>query len=229
MSEDQAGEKMPDIKKRVMGEIKSKKIRMCSHAEILAKKLGMEGAIVASILLGALIISIIFYIFEKTKVLRFFFLGMPGLKVILMTIPYGYITVFAAALILTLYLASKLDLCYETRISSSYITLLLLGATCIIGIIFITMGVHNYFKDLAKNKAPRGTYIYGRVENFSGDNVKVEEEDGRVVNLKLSKKSQKLMEEEGVTGGRYLRAVGTRNPKNSNEFRAEEILCCDED
>jgi len=80
-----------DIKERVMGEIKKKKIGIIGRYVVLAEKIGMEGAIAASLLAGAFIISLIFYIFKKTKVLKFFSLGIPGLKVILATIPFGYV------------------------------------------------------------------------------------------------------------------------------------------
>ena len=55
-----------DMKNRVMGEIKSKKICMASRRSLFAKKLGLECAMVASLLAGAFIISLAFYILSTS-------------------------------------------------------------------------------------------------------------------------------------------------------------------
>jgi hypothetical protein len=226
MSEEQPNK--IDIKEKVMGEIKKKKICMASQRSVLAKKLGMEGVIVADLLAGALVISLVFYIFKKTKMLKFFSLGIPGLKVILSTVPYGYIALFAAMMLLALYLANKLDLCYETKLPYNILTLTFLGLVAIVGIIFILFGAHQYFENITENKIPREKAISGRVENFTEDSVTIEEENGDLVKVKLGKDINSKEEFEN-NQGRYLRAVGVRDPHDGHYFQAESILCCDSD
>jgi hypothetical protein len=228
MSEEKLKKTGTDMKAKVMSEIRKKKIGITSHSRIVAEKLGMEGIIAADILTGAFIISIVFYIFKKTKVLKFLSLGVPGLKVILLTIPYGYIAVLAGAVLLAFYLISKLDLCYETKCSHNFIIFTLFGSIFIIGMIFIAAGVHEYFESLTKNKMPKERSIIGKIDQVDEGGVTLEEEDGQMVKVKFGKNIKLDNNFEGIRG-KYLRAVGERDSKNVHYFRAESVLCCDED
>jgi hypothetical protein len=217
-----------DMKNRVMGEIKSKKICMASHGSLLAKKLGLECAMVASLLAGAFIVSLVFYVLKKTKVLKFLSLGFPGLKVFLLTIPYGYVALFVGLLILVLYISNKLDLSYETKISTGSLYVLMTATIFFLVLIFIMIGIHEYFSEIVSRKIPRESAISGKVEEFSGDSLVIEEEDGQMVRIKLGRNVHFDGDFEGMRG-KYLRAIGERDPKDGNYFQAENILCCDND
>lgn len=228
MSEQQLVEKSEDIKSRVMGEIRKKKICMAGHGEILAKKLGLECAIVASLLAGAFVFSLIFYVLKKTKILKFLLMGSPGLKVFFLSVPYGYLVAFIGAVILALYFSNKLDLSYQTKISSNLIKLILLFATVVLVVIFILADAHRLFGEPANMRIPKEMAIDGKIMEFSPEKIIVEEEDGRVVELKPEKKIGSDLKAEEILG-KHLQAVGVRDPKDDHFFDAQEILCCDND
>jgi hypothetical protein len=217
-----------DMKERVMGEIKSKKICMSSSRSIFARKLGLECAMVISLLAGAFIISLAFFILKKTKILKFLTLGFPGLKVFLLAIPYGYLALFIGIVIVAIYISNKLDLSYESKMSETFLYFLMLGAILFLVIIFIMIGIHEYFGEISKNRIPRESAISGRIEAISGDMLTVKEEDGQFVEIKLGKNVH-IDEDFNEIRGKYLRAVGVRDPKNIHYFRAESVLCCDND
>lgn len=217
-----------DVKNRVMDEIRSKKICMESHRSLLAKKLGLECAMVASLLAGAFIASLVFYVFKKTKVLKFLSLGFPGLKVFLLTLPYGYIAFLIGLLIVILYIFNKLDLSYETRIPAASLYLLIFVAGVFLVWMFIAADIHKYFSEIFPERLPRGNAISGKVEEFSEDDLTIVEEDGQIVRVRPNKDFYFNKKSENIKG-KYLRAVGERNPKDGNYFQAENILCCDDE
>jgi len=228
MDDEQPKKAEVNMKARVMGEIKSKKICMSSSRSIFARKLGLECAMVMSLLAGAFIISLAFYILKKTKILKFLTLGFPGLKVFLLAIPYGYIALFIGIVILVLYISSKLDLSYEAKISETLLYFLMLGAIFVLVIIFVMIGVHEYFGEISKNRIPRESAISGRIESVFGDVLTVEEEDGQLIEIKLGKNTHIDEDFENIRG-KYIRAVGVRDPKDAHFFKAENVLCCDND
>lgn len=217
-----------NIKERVMGEIKSKKICMSSSGSIFARKLGLECAMVISLLAGAFIISLAFYILKKTKILKFLTLGFPGLKVFFLSIPYGYIALFIGIVIVAIYISNKLDLSYETRISETFLYFLMLGAILVLVVVFIMIGIHEYFGEISKNRIPKESAISGRIESVSGDMLTVEEDDGQFVEIKLGKDAHIDGDFKDIKG-KYIRAVGVRDPKDIHLFKAENVLCCDND
>jgi len=217
-----------NMKERVMGEIKSKKICMSGPGTLLAKKLGLECAMAAGFLAGAFVIALVFYILKKTKILKFLTLGIPGLKVFLLSIPYGYIALFIGIVILVFYIFNKLDLSYETKIAEKYLYFLMVGAIFILVIVFILIGVHEYFGEISKNRIPRESAISGRIESVFGDVLTIQEDDGQLVEIRLGKKVHMDENFENIRG-KYMRAVGVRDPKDMHFFRAENVLCCDND
>lgn len=217
-----------DVKNRVMDEIRNKKICMESHKSLRAKKLGLECAMVTSLLAGAFIASLVFYVLKKTKVLKFLSLGFPGLKVFLLTLPYGYIAFLIGLLIVILYIFNKLDLSYETKISTTSLYLLIFIAGVFLVWIFIVADVHKYFIEIFPRRIPRENAISGKVEEFSEDDLIIVEEDGQIVRVRPNKDFRLNKRSEDVKG-KYLRAVGERNPKDVNYFQAENILCCDDE
>jgi|WetSurMetagenome_2_1015567.scaffolds.fasta_scaffold339048_1 hypothetical protein len=228
MSDEQPKKAGVNMKERVMGEIKSKKICMSSSGSIFARKLGLECAMVMSLLAGAFIISLAFYILKKTKILKFLTLGFPGLKVFLLSIPYGYVALFVGIIIVAIYISNKLDLSYETKISETFLYFLMLGAILILVIVFIMIGIHEYFGEISKNRIPKESAISGRIEEISGDILTVEEEDGQFVEIRLGKNVHVDEDFEDIKG-KYIRAVGVRDPKDIHLFKAENVLCCDND
>lgn len=217
-----------DLKNKVMGEIKKKKIKIICPSVILAKKLGLEGALVFSIIWGALLVSIFLYFLKKTKLIKFIGLGFPGLKVFLTTIPYDYIALFILAMITAIYFANKLDLSYERRIPDNFFALFFLTASILVGMFFVLMGFHEVVKGWSKNSIPRDSAIVGRIMDSSPGEVIIQEEDGKLVKVEL-KKGVDFSSGDVDIKGKFMRAVGDRNKKDDSYFNAESVLCCDDD
>jgi hypothetical protein len=228
MSGEKLGKDRSDVKSKVMGEIRKKKIRMTCHAAILAKKLGLESAMLGSLIFGALLISVFFYFFKKTKLIKFVNLGVPGLKVLLTTIPYDYIVLFIVSIILAVYLANKLDLSYENKVSGNILAIFFLMASIILGVFFILAGFHETVKGWSKNKIPRDNAVWGKVLEISPKEVTIQDENGDLVRVEL-KRSVDMKKIGTNEKGRYMRAVGDRDKNDSSFFHAENVLCCDDD
>jgi hypothetical protein len=104
----------------------------------------------------------------------------------------------------------------------------MLGAIFILVIIFIMIGIHEYFGEISKNRISKESAISGRIESVSGDILTVEEDDGQFVEMKLGKNARFDEDFENIRG-KYIRAVGIRDPKDMHLFKAENVLCCDDD
>lgn len=217
-----------DVKNKVMGEIKKKKIKITCPSMILAKKLGLEGGLVFSIICGALLVSIFLYFLKKTKLLKFIGLGFPGLKVFLATIPYDYIILFILSVIVAIYFANKLDLSYERSIPDNFFTLIFLTASIVVGLFFVFVGVHETVKGWSKNKIPRDIAIEGRIVDFSPGEFVVQEENGELVKIELGKEVD-FDDWDNNVRGKVIRAVGNRDRERPSCFNANSILCCDDD
>ncbi|HRZ95547.1 MAG TPA: hypothetical protein P5262_03200 [Candidatus Moranbacteria bacterium] len=229
MEEEQLKKSQIDMKSRVMNEIKKKRICISSPSAVLAKKLGLECAMVAGLLGGAFLMSIFFFVLKKTGVMKFLLLGFPGLKVFLLTIPYGKVALFIGILMLTLYFSKKLDLCYQTGMSPNLIILALVGVVVFLMVVFILADIYKLmFKGLGISKIPKEIAIDGRIKSISLEKIVIEEEDGQIVELKLDGSARIDGKAEDILG-KHLRAVGIRDPQNSRFFHAQNVLCCDND
>lgn len=228
MENDNLEKNCSDLKNKVMGEIKKKKIKMSCPSAILAKKLGLEGGLIFSIICGALLVSIFLYFLKKTRLIRFVELGFPGLKIFLSTIPYDYIALFILVMIAAIYFANKLDLSYERKIPDNLFTSIFLAASIIVGLFFVFLGVHEAIKGWSKNRIPRESAIVGRVVDFSPGEFIIQEEDGELVKVELRREAGFDNGDIDIRG-KFMRAVGDRDKKNPSYFDAESILCCDDD
>lgn len=217
-----------DMKSRVMGEIKKKQICITCPSMVFAKKMGLESALVFSIIWGALMISIFLYFLEKTKLFKFIGLGFPGLKIFLTTIPYDYIALFILSMIAAIYFANKLDLSYERKIPDNLFVLVFVLASILVGMFFVAMGFHEIVKGWSKNDIPHDSAIVGRIIDFSPKEIIVQEEDGNIVKIEM-KKGVDFYNKDIDFKGKIMRAVGDRDEKNEGYFNAEDVLCCDND
>ena len=218
----------PDVKNKVMEQIKEKKVTIVCPAVILAKKIGMEGALAGSLLWGGFLVSAFLYFLGKTHLLKFTNLGVPGIKAFLSEIPYNYVALFFLSLILAIYLAGKMDLCYEGKIPSFSIAPLLFAGSVLAGIVFFFLGINDFFGEWEKGTLPRKNIIWGRVLEMNPGEVIIKEEDGRIVKVEM-KKYENPEETWPDARGKFLRAVGERKEDNLEFFHAESVLCCDED
>jgi hypothetical protein len=217
-----------DVKDSVMKRIKEKQVKMKCASFFLAEKMGLQGALIASLVVGALIISITFHFLDKTKLFRFSSLGFPGLRVIFLTIPYDYLVLFFLVLILAIYFAKKLDIPCRENITFERIFVYFFLASFLVGLFFITLGMHKFVKGWSTNKIPRHMSIHGKIVEVTSEEVFVEDDDGRLTELIFDKKDLSPSKKDYIQG-MFLRAVGNRDKNNETFFHVEGVLCCDED
>jgi hypothetical protein len=220
-------EKKDIIKEKVMQKIKTGKIKMRSRFIFIAEKLGLESALAAAIIFGALFVSILFYFLKKTGVLKFLSLGIPGLKIFLLTLPYDYIAILIISIILAIYFANQIELFCGKCTHTDFFAVCFFSISLILGIFFGAIGVGEYLKGWSKKDIPRESAIHGKVKNFSEKEVLVEDEDGNMIKIFLE--TSESIKKEKYEAEKILRAIGIRDKDDDNLFHAQVIRCCDED
>jgi hypothetical protein len=218
----------PDLKEKVMKEIRRKNVRIICPAAVLARKIGTRGALAASLVWGGFFLSAFLYFLEKTRLFKFLELGIPGFKVFFSEIPYGYLALFFLAFIAAAYFAGKMDLCYEEGIPSFSILPLFFAGSVLVGIVILSLGINKFFQKDDEMMVRGENMIWGRVLEMNPREVIIKEEDGRIVKVEI-KKYENPGETWPDARGKFLRAVGERKENNLEYFRAESVLCCDED
>jgi hypothetical protein len=219
-------EKNHSVKEKVMESVRNKKVTMRSHFAFMLEKLGLESALAGAIIFGALFVSILFYFFKKTGILKFLSLGVPGLKIFLLALPYDYIALVIFFIILAIYFANQIELFCGNCTRTDYFALYFFAGSLLLGILFGIIGVGEYFQGWSQKNVPRESAICGKIQNFSQGEVLVEDERGETVRVFLT--SPEMKENEYETG-KILRAIGTRDTEDDNLFHAEVMRCCDED
>ena len=212
-----------DVRKKVMDKIRGEGIKIRSPFYFVAQKLGLESALILSVVGGAFLVSVLLYFLKKTKLLKFLVFGWPGLKIFLLTLPYDYIALFIITVLLANYIVKKLDLSVKKIISVNIIVIFLFLVSVFLGTFFAVIGMEQIARGWSHNRIPRATSISGRVIDFSDQNVMVEEENGEETRVIFVPKG-----EPGYTKGKFLRALGQRDLDDENVFHAEDVDCCDD-
>lgn len=215
-----------DFSGLIMKKIKKKDVKMKRAYVFFLEKLGLESALVFFIIFSAFIISVIFNFLDSTKLLEFSSLGMPGLKIIFLTIPYGFIALLIAALFLSIYLAKKLDIPCRKNITCNRIFVYFLLVSFLIGIFFIISGVHKTIGNWSISKMPCDASVYGKVRKITPQEVTVESEEGDLVELVFDN-DELASEKEKCVAGKFLRAVGKKDANSGILLHAQKMLCCD--
>lgn len=228
LEKDGSNDPKANVKEKVLRSIKEKGIKIRSPFVILAEKLGLESALAAFVIFGALLVSIFFYFLKKTGVIKFLSLGMPGVKVFLLSLPYDYIALFIITLILAIYIAQKISFFCGDCSGYDRLASYLFFGTLIIGMIFAGIGVGDFIKGWSKKKIPHEFAIHGRIYDFSGNEVIIEEDGDGLVTIYFEDNRGNLENRE-IMLGKYLRATGMRDLEDHNIFHAYRIRCCDDD
>lgn len=218
----------PGIKERVMRKIKERHLKITRRWVFLAKKLNLESGLILSFLLGALLVSLTLYFFEETKLSRFLSLGWPGFKVFFLSLPYGYIILFGAAVLAAIYLAEKLNLPCQINTACHIIALYFLAAVIVLGIVFVFLGINKIIRGW-HNEIVRDRAVYGRIKEITEEGVLLEDRDGHLIKIIMGKNLPSTEKELKYEEGRFLRAVGARDRDDDSFFHAQRVRCCDDD
>lgn len=225
MNNENSDKEAVDIKSRVMADIKRKRIRMRSHFVFVAEKLGLEGALLLAVILGAVFVSLLFYFIARIRLEKFLTLGFPGVKVFFATLPYDYIIFFVLAVALAIYFANQIELfCGKCSRTDAFAVWFFLGAL-ILGIFFGVLGIGSFLGGWSKNKIPHDRAIHGQIQTFTEDEVMVISEDGEMIRIF----SPVPPMPDPYIPNKFLRAVGYRDQFDPMIFHAERVRCCDDD
>lgn len=218
------------MKHRVMQKIREEKIRMRHPFVFMAHKLGLQSILALAIVASALILNIFLYFLKKTGVLKFLSLGWPGLKVILITLPYDYIVLFIITILLANFIIHKFDLSRGISMNSNVSVVFLLAVTLLLSSFFAVNGIEDIAKGWSKNKIPNDVAISGKILDYSNNQVVIQENDGSITKVNLDAETNQIFSQEsGYVRGKFLRAIGGRYENSADEFHAQEVECCDED
>lgn len=216
-----------DIKNKVMEKIKAEDIKMKNPLIFLAEKIGLQSVLLASILCGAFIVAVILYILKKIGTLQFLKLGVPGLKVILLSAPYDYIALLLFTVILGTYIIHLLDFSRGIRNYFNAPALALLVVTVFIGAFFAIMGGEQFLRGLYENRSvSKEIAVTGKVLSAASGEVTIQEEDGKLEKIVFNN-GNSFPYTPDYAVGKILRAVGQQDPKNPGYFHAQDINCCE--
>jgi len=216
-----------DIKEKIMKDIKNKRIKIKSPFIFMAQKLGLESALATTIIAGALLVSVIFYFLKKTGILKFLNLGVAGLKIFILSLPYDFIALFIITIILAIYLANKIKLSRGQYLRADFFAVYFFLITLALGLFFGIMGVGRFSKNWIKNTLPRDEAIQGRIKVFSNKKVVIEDDNGNTANVFINELNPARLKINYVPG-KILRAIGWRDKQDDNLFHAQKIRCCDD-
>ena len=218
------------MKNKVMQEIRNKKVKMHHPFVFLAKKLGLQSILALTIVICALLLNIFLYFLKKTGVMKFLALGWPGLKIVLLTLPYDYIILFIITLILANFIIHKFDLSHGISMNSNVSVVALLAVTILLSSFFAVNGIEDMVRGWSKNKVPSDVAISGKILDFSNDKIIIQEGSGMTTTVILDRGTTEVFSEgSGYVKGKFLRAIGNRYRNSDAQFHAEEVECCDAD
>lgn len=221
----------PDFKKSVVDKINRKRIKIRSPFVFLAEKIGLESVLAATIIFGAIIVSIFLLFLERSKIHKFIQFGWPGIKVFFYALPYDYIALFILAIALAFYLTRKIMFIYcKFNVSCNKLGISFILATILLGLLMVAIGLDHVFGGWSKNKIPEDVAISGKIINldFSKNEVVLLDNSNNMVKLLISPDT-KLTSENKLIKGKYIQAVGRRDQEGDNyHFHAYQVSCCDE-
>lgn len=233
MGKKESNEFSLDMKEKIMGEIRKKRIKMKSPTVFLAEKLGIESALLMLVVLGAFLFGVFLFFIKKTGLIKFMNFGFAGLKIFFMTIPYDYLALFLVSIVLATYLARRLDspFCSFRNISCDKLIMALLAISLLLGAFFAFLGAEVFLKGWSKNKLPKEMAVYGKIKEISGNKIFLEDEYSNYGLIELVIGSDTVfLKRPDFAKGKFLRATGRRDKEGETyHFHAEKVLCCDED
>jgi len=219
------------MKDEIMQKIKNEKIQMRPASLFLAQKLGLQSVLALMILASALLLNIFLYFLKKTGLLKFMIFGWPGLKIVLLTLPYDYIALFIVTIILANYIIHQFDLSRGISMNSNVAVLALLSVTFLLGSFFAFNGIESALRGWSKNAIPADMAVSGRLIEYSDKYAIIQDETGRIRFLDFGNvmNVENLPNQKRYEKNKVLRAVGKQDAKDEKRFHAELVDCCDEE
>lgn len=215
------------LEEKIMRKIKEGKVKLRSRYIFLAKKLGLGGGVVLSVILAILFINLAFFALKISGNLEFLSLGRIGFLAFLESFPYQWIIIGLIFFITASALLSRYDISYKK--SFKVLLTILLLIVFIGGIVLAMSGINERIEDkVTKGKIPflqpfyrkRGMWrngIVGRIIKIQGSILTIEIPDDNQVRVQLTSDTR-LLSGPGLQVGDYIRAVGKWDKDNFKVF-----------
>lgn len=217
-----------NIKKAVMSKINCGKIRMKSSRFFVFEKVGFLLICAVSFLGGIILAGTIVFFIKNTRILKFFGLGFSGIKIFLFSLPLGYFFLLIGFIFLAIFFAGKFYFLCGKCFRPGMIAIYFFGFAVILGGFWGFSQEKMFLKyDLEENETFQKEAIYGRISEFSGEKIIIQNEAGEKISVVPQEKFFRISEIYSQKG-KYLRAVGERKKDQENLFYAKKIICCDE-
>jgi len=208
-----------------MQKIKDQKIRMRPASVLLAQKLGWQSVLALSIMASALLLNIFLYFLKKTGVMKFMAFGWPGLKIVLLTLPYDYIALFIVTIVLANFIIQKFDLSRGIRMDSNIAALALLSVVLLLSSFFAVAGVDDAMQGWSKNTIPGDIAVAGKVIGSYGSQVVIRDCDGaiRTLNFEDIKNPSQSPLNRKYEENEIIWAIGKQDKEAEGEFHVEIV------
>lgn len=219
---------MLSVKNRVMDNIKEKKIKMKRPWVFAVEKFGLESAVMVALICATLLVSLIFYFFKTTALFEYLALGPLGVRVFFGALPYNYIVLFVLIVLIAVWLANRWEVFQGRSERTDFFAVLFFGLAVVLGIALSVLGIGRYLHGWDRQSVSGGDAVQGRIVAASGETILVRDDNGKFMTVFFA--GGRSAERSTVfKPGKFLQAVGARDPENQSDFYAQRILCCQND
>lgn len=135
----------PDIRDRVMSEIKTKKIKMNKPLFFLAQRIGLQSILALIVFFGAFSVSVILFCLKKAGVLDFLAFGFPKVESLLSIFPYDYAALVIFSVALANYILKKIYFS-ACLVSWKILSAVLFALVAAMGLLLFILGVGSAVK-----------------------------------------------------------------------------------
>lgn len=145
------------LEKKVMAEINSGRVKLRSKYIFLAENLGLNSALILSVILAILFFNLVLFYVKATDNLRYLSFGKDGLLAFLESFPYLLIISFILFLFLAGYLITKTDWSYKKPFK--YFAISLVAFILIISSVVAYTDISNYIEEQAFSNRMPGLFL----------------------------------------------------------------------
>ncbi len=219
-----------DIEAKVMKRIKDEKISFRSKYVFLAKKLGLGGGFILSLILAVLFFNLTFFTMEVSGNLEFLSFGRMGILAFLESFPYHWILIGLLFFLVSSIILSRYDISYKNPFKA--ILAVLFGIVFVLGILLAVSGTNEVIEEkVVPGRTPILCFLYkrmkvacnnglvGEVIQIRSDGIVVETGDKRKVFVELTEDTL-LPEGSDPKIGERICVVGKWDKEN---FRASAL------
>jgi len=241
--ENKSNNNLQELENKVMSEIKSGRVKLRSKYVFLAAKLGLNSALVLTIILAILFFNLVLFYVRATDNLKYLSFGADGLLAFLESFPYLLVISFILFLFFAGYLITKTNWSYKKPFR--YFAVILIAFVLIIGSVVAYTDVSEHIEEQAfGNRLPgiflkpfigrglesRGRGIAGKIYEIDNDYLILETPLGfekiSLLELRCPDTSQSINCQDQFEIGRFIIAIGKRT---DSIFMANKIQIAGED